>query len=183
MSKNFGVRVIHRCALSTGEYETPWIRVLLEKLTGLQLVKKTPAFYGTRKLITAFTSARHRSLSWASTVQTPTSHFIKIHFSIILLSTPGSLQWSLSFRFPHQNHVHASPLPNRSTSYSSRFCHPQYVVHNSQLGRNRHLPLVLCCSVTFTANCSCYCLLFLYCATLTEVFPCFFLSCKANARV
>jgi hypothetical protein len=25
--------------------------------------------------------------------------------------------------------------------------------------------------------------LFLYCATLTEVFPCFFLSCKANSRV
>ena len=26
---------------------TPWCRVLLEKLTGLQLVKKFPAFYGT----------------------------------------------------------------------------------------------------------------------------------------
>jgi hypothetical protein len=29
----------------------------------------------------------------------------------------------------------------------------------------------------------CACSLFLYCATLTEVFPCFFLSFKANARV
>jgi hypothetical protein len=37
-------------------------RVLLEKLTGLQLVK-FPAFYGTRRFITAFTSARHLSLS------------------------------------------------------------------------------------------------------------------------
>jgi hypothetical protein len=35
---------------------TPWIRVLLEKLIGLQLVKKFPAFYGTRRFITAFTS-------------------------------------------------------------------------------------------------------------------------------
>jgi len=26
---------------------TPWSKVLLEKLTGLQLVKKFPAFYGT----------------------------------------------------------------------------------------------------------------------------------------
>jgi hypothetical protein len=26
---------------------TPWSRVLLEKLTGLRLVKKFPAFYGT----------------------------------------------------------------------------------------------------------------------------------------
>ena len=42
---------------------TPWSRVLLEKLTGLQLVKKFPAFYGTRKFITVFTSARHLSLS------------------------------------------------------------------------------------------------------------------------
>jgi hypothetical protein len=38
---------------------TPWSRVLLEKLTGLQLVKKFPAFYGTRRFIIAFTSARH----------------------------------------------------------------------------------------------------------------------------
>jgi hypothetical protein len=42
---------------------TPWSRVLLEKLTGHQLVKKFPAFYGTRRFITAFTTARHLSLS------------------------------------------------------------------------------------------------------------------------
>ena len=35
---------------------------LLEKLTGLQLCKKFPAFYGTRMFITAFTSACHLSL-------------------------------------------------------------------------------------------------------------------------
>jgi hypothetical protein len=42
---------------------TPWSRVLLEKLTGVQLVKKFPAFYGTQRFINAFTSARHLSLS------------------------------------------------------------------------------------------------------------------------
>jgi hypothetical protein len=47
---------------------TPWSRVLLEKLTGLQLVKKFPAFYGTRKFITAFTSTLHMSVSWASSI-------------------------------------------------------------------------------------------------------------------
>ena len=41
---------------------TPWCRVLLEKLTGLQLVKKFPAFHGTRRFITALTSVRHLSL-------------------------------------------------------------------------------------------------------------------------
>jgi len=42
---------------------TPWSRDLLEKLTGFQPVKKFLAFYGTRRFITAFTTARHMSLS------------------------------------------------------------------------------------------------------------------------
>ena len=48
---------------------TPWRRVLLEKLTGSQPVKKFLAFYGARRFITAFTSARHLSISWASSIQ------------------------------------------------------------------------------------------------------------------
>ena len=42
---------------------TPLSRVLLEKLVGLQLVKKFPKFIVTRGFITAFTSARNLSLS------------------------------------------------------------------------------------------------------------------------
>ena len=34
---------------------TPWSTVLLEKLTGSQVVKKFPSFYGTPSFITAFT--------------------------------------------------------------------------------------------------------------------------------
>ena len=41
---------------------TPWSTVLLDTLPVAQLVKKFPAFYGTRRFITAFTSARHLSL-------------------------------------------------------------------------------------------------------------------------
>ena len=37
---------------------TPWCRVHTEHLTGLQLVKKFPAFHGTRMFITALTSVR-----------------------------------------------------------------------------------------------------------------------------
>ena len=37
-----------------------------------QLIKKFPAFYGTQQFITAFTSARHLSLSWARSVQSVT---------------------------------------------------------------------------------------------------------------
>ena len=53
---------------------TPWCRVLLEKLTGLQLVKKFPAFHGTRRFITALTSVRYLSLSWASPIQSIYTH-------------------------------------------------------------------------------------------------------------
>jgi len=53
---------------------TPWCRVLLEKLTGLQLVKKFPAFHRTRRFITALTSVRHPSLSWASPIQSIYAH-------------------------------------------------------------------------------------------------------------
>ena len=41
----------------------PRSRVLLDKLTGSRLVKKFPAFYGTRRFINADKSARHQSLS------------------------------------------------------------------------------------------------------------------------
>jgi len=41
---------------------TPWCRVLLEQLTGLQLVKKFLAFHGTPRFITALTDVRHLSL-------------------------------------------------------------------------------------------------------------------------
>ena len=48
---------------------TPCSRVLLEQLTSSQLTKNFPPFYGTRRFITAFTSARNLSLSRASSIQ------------------------------------------------------------------------------------------------------------------
>ena len=112
---------------------TRWSRGPLENLTGFHLVKKFPTFYGTRKFITAFTSARHLSLSWARSIQSipPTSHFLKIHLTIIISSTPGSPKWSFSLRFPHQNPVHASPVTHTRymprPSHSSRFYHPKNI--------------------------------------------------------
>jgi hypothetical protein len=54
---NFVLQRLKQCLLIS------WSRVFLEKLTGSQLVKKFPAFYGTRRFITALTSSRHLSLS------------------------------------------------------------------------------------------------------------------------
>ena len=65
---------------------TPRCRVLLEKLTGLQLVKKFPAFHGTRRFITALTSVRHLSLCWASPIQSIYPHPTSWR-SILILST------------------------------------------------------------------------------------------------
>ena len=65
---------------------TLWYSVLLEKLTGLQLVKKFPAFHGTRRFITALTSVRHLSLSWARPIQSIYTHPTSWR-SILILST------------------------------------------------------------------------------------------------
>ena len=65
---------------------TAWCRVLLEKLTGLQPVKKFPAFHGTRRFITALTNVRHLSLSWASPIQSIYPHPTSWR-SILILST------------------------------------------------------------------------------------------------
>jgi len=48
--------------------------------------QEIPLFYGTRRFITALTSARHLSLSWARSVQAYalTSHVLKIHRNAIL---------------------------------------------------------------------------------------------------
>ena len=70
----------------TPDYHTPLYKVLLEKLTGLQLVKKFPTFYGTRRFITALTSVHHLSLSWASPIQFTYPH-PTCWRSILILST------------------------------------------------------------------------------------------------
>ena len=62
----------------------------------LQLIKKFPAFYGTRKFITVLTSARHLSLSWAYSIQSPqplptSSRSILILSSHLRLGLPGGL--------------------------------------------------------------------------------------------
>ena len=92
---------------------TPWCGALLEKLTGLQLVKKFPAFHGTRRFITALTSVCHQSLSWASPIQSIYPHPTSWR-SILILSThlrlglPSNL---LPSGFPSRSYTPPSPRP------------------------------------------------------------------------
>jgi len=109
---------------------TPWYRVRLEQLTGLQLVKKFPAFHGTRRFITAFTSIRHFSLSWASPIQSICPHPTSWRF-ILILSTHLRLGLSSGLfptGFPQQDPIHHPLLTHTrhvpSPSHSSRFHHP-----------------------------------------------------------
>ena len=100
---------------------TPWCRALLEKLTGLQLVKKLPSFHGTWRFITALTSVRHLSLSWAGPVQSIYPHPTSWR-SVLILSThlrlgltSGLLPSGFSTKTlytpsPHPYAPHAQPI-------------------------------------------------------------------------
>ena len=48
---------------------TPWSRVLLEKLAGSAASQEIPLIFGTQRFLTVLTSARHLSLTSASSIQ------------------------------------------------------------------------------------------------------------------
>jgi len=59
----------------------PWRSVLLGKL-----VKKFPAFYWTRRFVMLFITVHHWSLSWATCIQSTSSHLQSLN-SILILSS------------------------------------------------------------------------------------------------
>ena len=101
---------------------TPWCRVLLEKLTVLQLVKKFPAFLWNPKVHYPLTSVRHLSLSWASPIQStyphPTSwRSIPILYTHLCLGLPSGL-------FPSSFPTETLYAPLSSPIYATCPAHP-----------------------------------------------------------
>ena len=79
-----------------------------------QSVMKFPAFYETRSVITAFTSARHLSLSWATSIQSIPSH--RTSWSSVLILSSILCLCFLSGSFPqvsppkHCVHLYSPPF-------------------------------------------------------------------------
>jgi len=117
-------------------YSLHW--TVLHKLPGFQLVKKFPAFCGTQKFITAFTSPRQLSLSWASSIQSiplhPTSwRPILILTSHLRLSLPSGL---FSSGFPTKTLFAPLIPPMRATgppSHSFWFNQPKSIGWGAQI--------------------------------------------------
>ena len=142
---------------------TPRCRVLLEKLTGLQLFKKFPAFHGTRRFITALTSVRHLSLSWASPIQSiyphPTSWrsvlIISIHLRLGLpsgLLPSGFPTKTLYTPSPHPYAPHAQPISFISILSPAQALSCQNLIHLTHPSLRRSTPKSRSCNATVIIN-------------------------------
>jgi len=112
---------------------TLWSRVLLEKLSGFQLVKKFPALYENRRFITADTSARHLSLYWASSIQSIHPHPTSWRSVLILSSnlrlglSSGLVPSGFPIKTLYTHLLSPHTLYMSRPSHSSRFYHPNNV--------------------------------------------------------
>jgi hypothetical protein len=101
-------------------------------LTGSQLDKILPIFYGTQKFIMIFKKAHLKQINVVDKLS-----FSTLRFTIIL-SQPSlcrSSKWSLSSRFHHQNLAYISLLPH--TIHTLRPSHPHWLYRHNIWGRVR----------------------------------------------
>ena len=103
----------------------PWSGVLLEKLSGWQLVNKFPALYGTRRFITAFTSARYLFVSWAKSIQSIPPHGTSWRSILVL---------SFHLRLGLPSGLFPSGFPTK-TLYMPQCSHTRYMPRPSNFSR------------------------------------------------
>ena len=135
------------CYWHNGHYSilTTWSIFLLEKLTGCQLVKNFPAFYGSLWFITAFTSARHLSLSWVRSFQSmpphiplpedPSYYYLHIYAWVFqVVSFPQvSPPKPCIYISPPPSALHTPPISFFSIWSDTMFAHNQNIVSRHSL--------------------------------------------------
>jgi len=110
---------------------TPRSRVLY-KLTNFQVLKKFFAFNGSWRFITTFRSARHLSLSWASSIQSMPPHSTSWR-SILIVKSHLRLDLPSGF-FPH-----ASPAKPCIHLSSPHPCYMPYPSHSSRFDHQKNI--------------------------------------------
>jgi len=114
--------MVPECSLLT-YLLTPWCRVLLEKLTGLQLVKKFPAFYGTQMFITYLLTPWCRVLLEKLTALQLVKKFPAFHGTRRFITALTSVRHlSLSWASPIQS-IYPHPTSWRSILILSTHLH------------------------------------------------------------
>jgi len=107
---------------------TPRSRVLLEKLTGSAASQEIPRNFWNPKVHRRTHKCPPPVPILSQLHPVPTTPPTSWRSILILFShLSGSPQWSLSFRFPHQNSVHPSPLPH--TCHMPRPSHSSWFYH------------------------------------------------------
>ena len=144
------------CALSdTGStYSSALVWVLKCKI-GSQLVKKFAPLYGNRRFITAFTSARHLSLSRASSVQSifphPTSWrsilILSSHLRLglqsclkVSIQVRGKCSWYEKIQFLMSRVVNTSPSPPSWRNTPCRLFATAYSIYSQLLSLSEAVP-------------------------------------------
>jgi len=100
---------------------TPIRGVFLQKLTVLQRVKISPAFYEIQRFMSAFTRAILLSLFWVSLIQSTSSLSFKKRINIIFPSTPSSSKCTVLSVFPTKTFYAFPLLLIRVTCYAHIF--------------------------------------------------------------
>ena len=123
-------------------YWAPWSRVLLEKLAGVQLVKKFPPHFREPEGLSPHSQQSVTSPYLEPDRSSPCPPHPTSWRSILIISSHLRLGRP-SDLFPHQNPVHTSPLPNTCyvsrPSHSSRFDLPNNIELGVQI-----IKLLLC---------------------------------------
>jgi hypothetical protein len=114
---------------------TPWSIVHFDKLIVAHLINKFPVIYGTWRFITVFTRARHRSLSWATWIQSTSSYsnclrslrmhiyYLSIHSYVFLVVFRQIFRLTSCMNFSYLRCVlHAPPIPSSWCDYPNNIC-------------------------------------------------------------